>query len=205
MQKRSKENIIDEIKELHGREEDLSYSNMDRHHVALFRAAIRHFGSWREAVEAAGLTYEGIRRYKSWTQDRIVERIQELHAAGEDLSWRHVSTEVDPQLAAAATRLSSYGSWRNAVEAAGLDYDAIRRYKDWDEDRILDELRSRHKAGEPLNAGEVCVSNTALITAARRTFGSWDKALDAAGIDSGQVRKRAPGKRRSRRNGRQAA
>lgn len=204
-QKRSQENIVEELKELRAKGEDLSYSNMDRHHVALFRAAIRHFGSWRRAVEAAGLGYEDIRRYKSWTQDRITDRIRELHEAGEDLSWRHISTTVDPQLAAAATRLSSYGSWRNAIEAAGLDYDAIRRYKDWDEDRILDELRERHTAGEPLNAGEVCVSNTALITAARRTFGSWDKALQAAGLDSTQIRKRAPGQRRSRRQGRQAA
>ena len=197
-QKRSVENIIEEIKELQVRGEDLSYSNMDHHHVALFRSAIRHFGSWRAAIEAAGMGYESIRRYKSWSQDRIVDRIRELHAQGVDLSWRHISTAVDPQLAAAATRLSSYGSWRNAVEAAGLDYDAIRRYKDWDEARILGELRERSQAGEPLNAGEVCLSDTALITAARRTFGSWDKALEAAGIDSTQVRKRAPGQRRGR-------
>ena len=204
-QKRSPESILEEIKELHAKGEDLSYSNMDRHHVALFRAAIRQFGSWRAAIEAGGLPYEGVRRYKSWTLDRITERIRELHAKGEDLSWRHVSTEIDPQLAAAATRLSSYGSWRNAVEAAGLDYDAIRRYKDWDEERILEELKERHQQGMPLNAGEVCVSNTALITAARRTFGSWDKALEAAGLEAGKIRKRAPGQRRSRRSGRQAA
>jgi hypothetical protein len=205
IQKRTRESISEEIRALEARGEDLSYSSMDRRHVALFRAAIRHFDSWRGAVEAAGLSYDGIRRYKSWTQERILERICELHAAGEDLSWRHISTRVDPQLAAAATRLTSYGSWRNAVEAAGLNYDSIRRYKDWDEDRILAELRHRSQADEPLNAGEVCRTNTALITAARRTYGSWDKALAAAGLDPGDIRKRAPGQRRSRRSGRQAA
>jgi len=199
------EQITEQIRELYNHDEDLSYSNMDRKHSALFRTAIRQFGSWRGAIEAAALPYDGIRRYKSWTSERIIKRIQELHKAGEDLSWRHISTEVDPQLAAAATRLNSFGSWRNAIESAGLDYDAIRRYKDWDEDRILEDLRSRQAQGQPLNAGEVCVSDTALITAARRTFGRGGGALEAAGLDAGQIRKRAPGQRRSRRNQRQAA
>jgi hypothetical protein len=205
MPKWTKESIIDDIRALSATGEDLSYSNVARHHVALFRAAIRYFSSWRIAVEESGIVYAGVRRYKSWSPQRIVQRILELHQAGEDLSWRHVSTEVDPQLAAAATRLCSYGSWRSAVEAAGLDYDEIRRYRDWDEDSIVQELRQRHQQGLPLSAGEVCVSNTALITAARRMFGSWDKALGAAGLNSAQIRRRAPAQRRSRKNGAQAA
>ena len=98
MRKWSKESIASEIVRMHKEEDDLNYANIAQHQVALLRAATRYFGSWRAAVEYAGLDYEQIRRYKTWTRDRILERIRELHSEGQDLSWRHVSTVVDPQL-----------------------------------------------------------------------------------------------------------
>src|SRR5207248_11487963 len=127
--------------------ENLNYANVAQDQVALLRAATRYFGSWRAAVEFAGLNYDDIRRYKTWSRDRIVARIQELHQKGEDLSWRHVSTKVDPQLAAAATKRKHFGSWRNAVTSAGLDYGLIRRYREWDESTIIQRLRDLHEQG----------------------------------------------------------
>src|SRR5512135_468671 len=132
--------------------EDLNYASIAQNHVALLRAATRYFGSWRSAVEYAGLNYEDIRKYKMWTRDRILERIRELHAQGEDLSWRHVSTKVDPQLAAAATKRKHFGSWRAAIESAGLNYADIRRYREWDERAIIDRVQALHAQGADLNA-----------------------------------------------------
>jgi len=78
--------------------------------------------------------------------------IQELSDKGEDLSWRHISTRVDPQLAAAATKLKHFGSWRSAVSAAGLDYGQIRRYREWDEQTITNRAADLHRQGVDLNA-----------------------------------------------------
>ena len=176
--------------------ESLNYAAVAQDQVALLRAATRYFGSWRLAVEFSGLNYDDIRRYKTWSRDRIIERINELHEQGEDLSWRHVSTQVDPQLAAAATKRKHFGSWRNAVASAGLDYGKIRRYREWDADTITQKVRELHEQGIDLNAKNMEEYDITLITAARRRFDSWDRALTAAGLDFKQIVLRTPFKRR---------
>ena len=133
---------------------------------------------------------------KFGSRDRIIERIQEMHDKGEDLSWRRVSLEGDPQLAAAATKRKHFGSWGHAVAAAGLDYDQIRRYRDWDESTIKIKLTELHAQGADMNAKQMEESDIALITAARRRFESWDGALTAAGLDYKSIVLRAPFKRR---------
>lgn len=191
----SKESIGLEIVSMYESGENLNYSSIAATNLALLRAATRYFGSWEAAVTFAGLDYEEIRRYKSWTRERIVARIKELHAQGVDLSWRNVCLHVDAQLAAAATKKSHFGSWREALESAGLDYDSIRRYREWDDERILQQVRDLHRGGRGLNAKTMEQEDIALITAARRRFDSWHKALTAAGLDYKQIVQRAPFKR----------
>src|SRR6185436_17934310 len=158
---------------MHRNGKDMNYAAIASNEVALLRAATRYFGSWRAAVEYAGLDYEQIRRYKTWTRDRILERIRELHKEGQDLSWRHVSTEVDPQLAAAATKRKHFGSWKSAIEAAGLTYGSIRRYRQWTEAAVIERVRELHAEGRDLNAKSMEEFDITLITAARRRFDSW--------------------------------
>jgi hypothetical protein len=201
VRKWSKDSIAAEIKRMHDDGEDLSYANIAQTQVALLRAATRYFGSWRTAVEYAGLDYEAIRKYKTWTRERILDRIRELHADGQDLSWRHVSTQIDPQLAAAATKRKHFGSWRNAIQAAGLKYGEIRRYREWDEQAVIDRLREWHAEGKDLNAKSMEELDITLITAARRRFESWDKALTAAGLDYSKIVLRKPFKRRKNQGG----
>lgn len=198
LRKWNKESIAFEIVRMFSSGENLNYANIATEQVALLRAATRYFGSWRGAVEFAGLNYDDIRRYKSWSKDRIIARIRELYDQGEDLSWRHVSTQVDPQLAAAATKQKHFGSWREALTASGLDYNLIRRYREWDDDTIKDKLLELHRQGVDMNAKHMEEYDITLITAARRRFDSWDKALTAAGLDYKQIVLRAPFKRRSR-------
>ncbi len=198
MRKWSKEAIAQEIRKMHTEEVDLNYATIAQEQVALLRAATRYFGSWRSAIEFAGLDYEEIRRYKSWSKERILETIRELHANGEDLSWRNISTITAPQLAAAATKRKHFGSWRGAVTAAGLDYSAIRRYREWNEETIKDQLRELHEQGVDMNAKSMEEHDITLITAARRRFDSWDKALTAAGLDYRLIVLRKPFKRKKR-------
>lgn len=197
MSKWNQEAIAGEILRRHETKQDLSYSGMGREDLSLLRAATRYFGSWQAAVEFAGLDYNAIRRYKSWTNERIVERILALHAEGADLSWRYVSLTLDPSLAAAATKKNHFGSWKAALAAAGLDYDAIRRYRDWSEGEVLRRVRDLYAQGQALNAKSLERENITLITAARRRFPSWDRTLAAAGLDYRGIVQRAPFKRRT--------
>src|SRR5688572_17916661 len=100
----SKDEIALEILRLYAARQPLSYGEVQKNHLRLLRAAARYFGSWKNAIEYAGLDYEQIRKYQVWTRERIVEQIQKYHTEGRDLSWRHVALELDPPLAAAAVR-----------------------------------------------------------------------------------------------------
>jgi hypothetical protein len=188
----SKEIIAGEILRRYHTGQDLSYSALSRENLPLLRAATGRFGNWRTAIEFVGLDYEQIRKYKIWTRERILARIGELHRRGEDLSWSHVSRRLDPALAAAAIRKCRFGSWKAALEQAGLDYEQIRRYLDWSEEAVLEQVRARHAGGEPLNARGMEQENIRLLTAARRRFPSWDRALSAAGLDQRDIVLRAP-------------
>lgn len=203
----TRKSIITEIKTLHEAGEALNYSAAEAEHLNLVRAAAWHYGTWRRAVEAADIDYESLSRYQRWTKKRIVTRIQELNDQGKDLSWRSVSTNLDPSLAAAALRPNGFNSWREALAAAGIDVDNVTRYKYWDNEKVLKAIRARKRTGEPMSSRSLQSTDQSLFCAARRRFGSWDKALEAAGFNSEKIRLRrvAPGLSAPRRKKEQAA
>jgi len=63
---------------------------------------------------------------------------------------------------------------------------------------VIDRVKELHAKGEKLNAKNVEDLDITLITAARRRFDSWDKALTAAGLDYHTIVQRKPFKRRSK-------
>jgi hypothetical protein len=80
------------------------------------RAAIAHFGSWREALIATGFDVrERKPRPTTWTCDTLIARIQELAA-----ELGRAPTAHDPGAPDSAA-VRHFGSWAAAVEAAGFE------------------------------------------------------------------------------------
>lgn len=200
----TRKGIVAEIQQLHRDGIALNYASAETNHLQLMRAAAWHFGTWRHAVETAGIDYQALSKYRRWGRERIIERIRELHHEGSDLSWRSVSLEIDPALAAAALRPNGFTSWRQAIAAAGLNIEEVARYQAWDAKRVVDEIRALQRGGEPMSSKLVQISNQSLFCAARRRFGSWDEALRAAGLDVSQIRLRQPSHAANLANGRKA-
>ncbi len=188
----SKERITKRIRALYKRGEDLSYNRMARQQQGLLAAANYHFGSWAEAVNAAGLDYATqVRKIPKWTKERIVAAIQDAHRKGDDLSWTSVTkSKKHSALAYAAIRDNQFGSWDKALEAAGLPAAGVRRYEAWDDEKITRRIKERAREGKPLNSKSMQDEDSKLFNAALNYFGGWDKALQAAGISPEKVYKR---------------
>jgi hypothetical protein len=80
-----------------------------------------------------------------------------------------------------------FGSWREALRAAGIDPASVQRARQpWTRDEIIAELRRCARASK--NEYRPDYSTEAFVKAARRLFGSWQAALDAASV----ARERCP-------------
>lgn len=141
----------------------------------LYAAAAHKFGSWAAAIEAAGLDYDQIRLREVWSPERVVAEIQAAHAAGEDLSDRAISASR-PDLYGAA--YEHFGSWRAAVQAAGIEYASVRRTREWTREAVIAALHEAAKRGK-VNSRTL---PSGLLRAALRYFGSLRDAFAAAGI-----------------------
>jgi hypothetical protein len=180
----SRKTIVERIQKRCALRLPLNAKAVQRDHPTLASAAQRWFGSWANALVAAGVDPSQWRmRAPKWTPEQIIDEIQRLRHCGTPL---HLSANHGKSLTRAAAML--FGSWDGALQQAGLDPTKIRRYrKPWTREELLQEIRRKHAAGEPLNAGDVCPNHIQRV--AWRFFGSWDAALAAAGLDPKTIRK----------------
>jgi len=190
----SREKIMEDIRALAAAGHSLSTRSMaELGYSGMVTTSYKpeYFGSWRNAIIEAGLDPKVVcRRKRKWTQERILQRIQELHAAGEDLS--HSAAKRNHQyLVVVAISDRFFGSWREAVRAAGVDYEEVSKHEYWNRDRICERIRELARDGESLSHEDAKRYHGALVSAASspRYFGSWGAAIRAAGLDYDQIRK----------------
>jgi len=111
--------IIEEVRSF----PDYSAKNIQRVRPELYGAAVRHFGSWKKAIEASGLDYQRVRRKRPfgfWTEHAVTEKIVSLeHKHSAFVRKKHAD------LYSAALRI--FGSWEKAVRASGLSYEQVRK------------------------------------------------------------------------------
>lgn len=122
---------------------------------------------------------------QKWSKEKIVDMIKDLKKQDIDISASNISKNYIPLFTAACSR-RYFSSWANAVKESGINYDQIleagkaRRRKKltkWSKDQVLEEVRK----AESLNLLTTYRDRLALYSAARREFGSWKQALEAAG------------------------
>lgn len=180
------EAILERIRQLHTEGEDLSHSAAKRKHQYLVVVAIspRFFGSWRAAVEAAGIDYQEVSKHEYWSRERIVQRISKLHADGESLSHEEAKRSHGA-LVSAASSPRYFGSWGAAVSAAGLDYNEVRKINRWNSENIIKTIRRLAAEGQSVSSTAMRqLGHRGLLEAAARPdrFGSWEAAVEAAGV-----------------------
>lgn len=130
----------------------LNAGAVQRSEATLANAAERWFGSWSEALDAAGIDPERWRRrVPKWTRSRVINAIRRIRDEGGKLNHAAVGRS---SLSHAAVNL--FGCWDDALKAAGIDPTEVRVYQEpWTAEALIEEIRRKHRAGEPLNARDV--------------------------------------------------
>lgn len=139
----------------------------ESHHV--YQAALRCFGSWPAAIEAAGLDHKPQVR---WTRARIFRELRQWRT---DSGQKH--TRIDLRLQSVCR--DRFGSVGEALKAAGLE--PLPR-GEWTPQRVITEIQDRHVQG--LQIEKPYQADQSLAQAAIRYFGDWHRALAACGLES---------------------
>lgn len=188
----NEDRILSTLRRLHRQGKDLAYSRLAKTMQPLVSAAAYHFGSYRQAVNKAGIDYSEVTRRPRWSRSAITGLIKDAKRKGQDLHWFAVTRRGDELGRAAFASLQPrlFGSWARALASAGLDASDVARYRRWSRASIVTELRSVHKSRKPLSSGAVQQRDPGLHAAAVRHFGNYDKALVGARLDPKEIRQR---------------
>jgi len=124
---------------------------------------------------------------KKWHDSAIIEHILSSYHGRKPLNYSYY-VKTFPDVHAAAVRI--FGSWKDAIEASGLNYDEIRKYQTWSSEKIIEEIKKLRKAKKPLNSIYIQNHHKPLYMATVKRFKSWGKAVHAAGCDYKKIRLR---------------
>ena len=141
----------------------------------------KRFGSWADAVDEAGIDLPAETTTDASNQIPTADLIADLQRLGEELDRRPKTTDVSEHGAhGLATYQRRFGSWREALEAAGFDPYADRP----SDDDLLADLHRLHEEREKVpSLLDVEDDGAYSGTAYQGRFGSWSAALEAAGFD----------------------
>ena len=187
-----KESVIEHIQKL-DREGHPLYHSAIRPDSAFRKATREYFGTYERALSASGISPDraktpGIRR-KYPDHDSVIGEIQKRLRQKKSLNTTKIQKGPESDLALSASGRELFGSWDAALAAAGIDPEStapVRPVKYSTTEEVRAEILARKKRGNSLNTTRVQKgkeSDATLFRSARRYFGSWDAALEAAGID----------------------
>ena len=124
--------------------------------------------------------------YKHWSPDMVIDHI--LSRVGHEPLYSHYYATTYPQVHAAAQRI--FGSWKNAITACNLNYNLVRRYRVWNRDAVVSEIRKLLQQHADLSSRAVQEEHKALYMAAIKRYGNWGNALSASGVHYDEIRLR---------------
>jgi hypothetical protein len=181
----TKKDITLAIKKRHREGKSLMASVINDEDCGLGGAARRYFGTWEKAVEAAGYDYRKINPFKDRSRRALAAELRRWVKKHGPLSWADMNAR-DVALLSSVNR--RFGSLEQAAKSLRLPYRSLMPL--WTKDRIAKQIKKRYRDRLPLRSQAVKSDDSALFAAARRYFGSWTKALRAAGYTYSKIKER---------------
>lgn len=165
-----KSRVIRRIRQIRRRELPLNANYMMKNHPSLFSGALRQYGSWNAALVAS-------LSKKELPGNSYQSRLQLLRTLRDYLEIN--PTRKIPQ----GLKLQAayyFGSLGKATVALKKDQRLLRG---WSKPRIVRVISQMHRSKRNLSYVNMRDKFPARLSAAEAYFGSWGKALYAAGID----------------------
>lgn len=191
--------VISELKHQQSLGREMNLAAMLNREASLADAARRLFKSYDNALKAAGMDPAVIRKApkssgKYRTKDQVVDGIIRRKLREEPVNHYAMTHGEHRNLSLWNKGRRLFGSWRAAVEAAEINYDAQipLRSKYTSPVDVIQAIAKRRQDGLPLTATEVRrgeAKDPNLYTRACRYFENWIAALSAAGVDHKSTRK----------------
>lgn len=180
----TKSKIISAIKTRHRKGLPINTLAIYHEDRGLYSAIRRHFGKdgTRKAIKEAGFNLRDLDPKRIWTKKKVLREIKRLKRLRVPLYNYYLANHGYQSLAHGGVK--AFGSWRKAIEAAGIDYEsvrAVRRYF-WSKRRIIAEIKRLAENGERLSSKRSHLAYGDLFAAACSHFGGWGEAVEAAGI-----------------------
>lgn len=123
--------------------------------------------------------------HKEWTKEKIMDELKTRSNGGRSI--RFSTSKEDESLKDAVYAL--FGSWPIVLQAAGL-HTKTRLINYWTEAEVIKRIQELCERGESINTLHLELNHPRLWNASRRIFGNIQKAVEAAGYDYGNVKKR---------------
>jgi hypothetical protein len=162
----------------------LAVYNQDR---SLYQAAKRYLGrhSWQKALRLAGFNPDDVRKGAFWTKERIIKTIRERWERKLPLNPAQLQKKENGCCGLFSRGVQVFGSWKKAIESAGLNYDEVVLIKIhwWSEKKVISEIKLLSDNKTRLNAKNIHHTRGDLYAMGIKFFGSWSNALAASGID----------------------
>lgn len=171
--------IVSEIRSRHRSGETLAHGKAPR---PLVRAGCYFFGTWAAAIEAAGLDYDRIRLVRpAYDKDELLDTLCGLARKHPNATLGDFSRKPLQKYKIQLKR--HFGGIAKAAVAAGLhDWPKRRKHALLSATAVKAALRERQRNGETLHENPVAREDPHLVASARRRFGHWRAALEAAGL-----------------------
>jgi hypothetical protein len=146
---------------------------------ALYQAGSRIFGSWRNAIQAAGIPPEQANCGDKWSPAKVLGMIRHLARSPHTPSVKQLERRHGSLVSASRRH---FGSWSKAVIAAGVNPAKFQRVVPWTPERIIEAILTRALRNESIVARSV--QPRSLVEAGHKFFGNWMAAVKAAGLDA---------------------
>lgn len=140
----------------------------------------RRFGSWQSALEAAG--YEAREPSTEVSEQSL---LSELHRLAEEHNQRPTAVLMNEfGNYWASTYRRHFGTWANALREAGFETEGYHEAP-VSESHLLEELAElSQKLGHRPTTDDMAKEGKYGVQTYYRRFGSWENALEAAGLET---------------------